>query len=73
MGHMGLKIAASYGFHGSLQLAIAFLSFYEHTLRCHQTWQAGKSTRNGGFNRKITELNSWLVVWNMFYFSIYWE
>ena len=24
------------------------------TLRCHQTWQAGKSARNWEFNRKIT-------------------
>ena len=28
------------------------------TLRCHQTGQAGKSTRNGGFSRQITKKSS---------------
>ena len=37
------------------------LVFELRKLPCHQTWQAwqaGKSIENGGFNRKISELNS---------------
>ena len=43
------------GFYGSLW------DFMGYTLWCHQTWLAGKSHVNGGFDRKITELNGLLL------------